>query len=198
MALHRAGKLSEGWSGFYGEPAPPQRTLLRTYGPNTEKFCETFKLPQPPEPRHKKFAPPPSIGCSWGIGGTYKSGRLRIEPPSSKEFTHSSRRYLECKKSDVYAVETAGNKAHVFNDQGVDMRVARSDSYLLDDMLQRKGRVPEEMRSEARSIHRMAPPGLKGYMGAEYSNDYFKHGASVPVAVMRPTREDKVPPASCT
>ncbi|KAL3895962.1 MAG: hypothetical protein SGPRY_013384 [Prymnesium sp.] len=58
-------------------------------------------------------------------------------------------------------------------------------------MLQRKGRVPEEMRSEARSIHRMAPPGLKGYMGAEYSNDYFKHGASVPVAVMRPTREDK-------
>jgi len=33
-------------------------------------------------------------------------------------------------------------------------------------------RVTEEMRSDKRVIHRMAPPGLKGYMGAEYSNDY--------------------------
>ena len=32
--------------------------------------------------------------------------------------------------------------------------------------------MTEEMRSDKRVIHLMAPPGLKGYMGAEYSNDY--------------------------
>ena len=50
-----------------------------------------------------------------------------------------------------------------------------SDGFVLEDVMQRKQHVPEEARSEARTIHRMAPPGLKGYMGAEYSNDFFTY-----------------------
>ena len=34
--------------------------------------------------------------------------------------------------------------------------------------------MTEEMVSEPRTIHRMAPPGMKGFMGAEYSLDYWK------------------------
>ena len=60
-------------------------------------------------------------------------------------------------------------------------------------MLQRKGRVTEEMRSESRTIDRMAPPGLKGFMGAEYSLGYFTegrdHGLVGPKAVARPHKK---------
>ena len=36
----------------------------------------------------------------------------------------------------------------------------------------------------------MAPPGLKGYMGAEYWNDYWKQDGVVARTVMRPSRDD--------
>ena len=36
------------------------------------------------------------------------------------------------------------------------------------------------MRCDVRKIHRMAPPGLKGYMGSEYSNEFFLRGTYRP------------------
>ena len=87
-----------------------------------------------------------------------------------------------------------------FGPQGPHLRRAwrqheapRSEGFLLEDVLQRKGRVPEEMRVDHRDIHRVAPPGLKGYMGAEYSNDFFTKGRDLgivgPKAVPRPTKK---------
>ena len=70
--------------------------------------------------------------------------------------------------------EDTGRKGHVVGTDGTDQRNRRSNGFLLEDTLQRKARVPEEMRCDVRTIHRIAPPGLKGYMGAEYSNDFFK------------------------
>ena len=56
----------------------------------------------------------------------------------------------------------------------------------ISQMIGKKRVVPEEMRCDVRSIHRIAPPGLKGYMGAEYSNNFFsrsKDECEVPAAV---------------
>ncbi|KAL1522480.1 hypothetical protein AB1Y20_017468 [Prymnesium parvum] len=190
-SFHR-GELRDGWAGFYAEGRAPDRTQLRTYGPTSEKFFETFKLPLAPEPRHKGFAAGPSGSHSWGIGGTYPSGRKHIEPPPARDFVPSSKRSIQCRQSEQYSmVNEIGRKRHVYNEKGEDMRNRHSSGYELDDMLQRKGRVTEEMRTEARTIHRLAPPGLKGYMGPEYSNDFFKHGGSVAPVRMMPTKEDK-------
>jgi len=184
--------MNEGWSGFYATKHEPGRALLRTYGPEAEKFFETFKLPDAPERAHKAYAPGPGASDTWGIGGTCQSGRRTLQPAPASDFILSTKRKLAVKESEVYGMDSQmGRKSHVLNTEGGDMRLVRSDSYSLDNMLQRKGRVPEEMRSEARTIHRMAPPGLKGYMGAEYSNDYFKQGASVPATLMRPSKEDQ-------
>ena len=189
----KRGSMDAGWGGFYATTFEPGRPQLRTYGREAEKFFETFKLPEGPERAHKAFAPGPGVSDTWGIGGTYKSGRKSLVPAESKHFQSSSKKHLDCRESDEYGLSNMmARKQHVLNAAGEDMRGIRSKGFLLDDMLQRKGRVPEEMRSEARTIHRMAPPGLKGYMGAEYSNDYFKYGASVPATLMRPSKEDQV------
>ena len=68
-----------------------------------------------------------------------------------------------------------GRKGAVYNEAGTDVKTILSKGFLLEDQLQRKQRVPEEARTDKRTIHRWAPPGLKGYMGAEYSNDFFLH-----------------------
>ena len=86
-----------------------------------------------------------------------------------------------------------GRKGHAYRD-GVDVRKLKTGEYELEDRLQTKTRVPEERRTEARTIHRIAPPGLKGYMGAEYSNDFFKRSA-VPPTRMRPEKGDAKVPA---
>mmetsp|Transcript_32104 Transcript_32104/g.87961 ORF Transcript_32104/g.87961 Transcript_32104/m.87961 type:complete len:264 (-) Transcript_32104:170-961(-) len=186
------GSMNDGWGGFYRAKQEPGRPHLRTYGSVAEKFSENFKLTEPREPDHKIMVPGPGVSNTWGIGGTHPTGRMHVLPNPALEFHASTKRHLEPKETGHFgSAEQMGRKHHVYDTAGLDMRQTRSDSYSLDTMLQRKARVPEEMRSEARTIHRMAPPGLKGYMGAEYSNDYFRYGASVPAVLMRPSREDK-------
>ena len=88
--------------------------------------------------------------------------------------------------------EDTGRKGHVVGTDGTDQRNRRSNGFLLEDTLQRKARVPEEMRCDVRTIHRIAPPGLKGYMGAEYSNNFFsrpKEPEAPPMEGSRPLRK---------
>lgn len=187
------GSFGDGWGGFYTDKAPEERAQMRTYGPNAEKFFETFRLPLPSEPRHKAFAPGPVGSHTWGIGESLQTGLKSVAIKPSKEISYSSKRRIEGRPSESHPISyETGRKRHVLDEMGNDVRLKPSDSYTLDSMLQRKARVPEEMRTESRTIHRMAPPGLKGFMGSEYSNDFFKHGATVPAVCLRPNAKDQV------
>ena len=70
-----------------------------------------------------------------------------------------------------------GRKRHVYDAAGVDRKNWRSNGFTLEDQLQRKAKVPEEMRTDARTIHRMAPPGLKGYMEPNVRRTRLLNGA---------------------
>ena len=173
------GHFSGGWGAFYstGHDVDTCNPHLRTYsGRQAEKFFETFKQPHvPPRPGKAPVAPGPD-SFVWGIGGTLPHGRRALRPPEAVEMGNSCKKYIPEKPSVETAFsEDLGRKRHVYDAKsGEDRSNARSSSFALEDTLQRKGRVPEEMRSDKRTIHRMAPPGLKGYMGSEYSNDFFR------------------------
>ena len=84
-----------------------------------------------------------------------------------------------------------GRKKHVYDGEPshvTDRANRRSDVGYLEDALQRRGRVTEDMVSEKRTIHRMAPPGLKGFLGAEYANGYWKMDGVVRLAPPPPSR----------
>ena len=117
---------------------------------------------------------------TWGMGGTMPQGRRRLEPHAAADFKFSQKRYLVPNPADEMASGAdMGRKGHVYDEAGGDLKARRSSSYFLENVMQRKTRVPEEARTEKRDIHRMAPPGLKGYMGSEYSNDFFIGGHPV-------------------
>jgi len=105
---------------------------------------------------------------------------------------NSSKRYLLPKPADDAVLETyLGRKKHVYDGEAShanDRANKRSDVGYLEDALQRRGRVTEEMVSEKRTIHRMAPPGLKGYLGAEYANGYWLMDGVVRLAPPPSTR----------
>mmetsp|Transcript_42070 Transcript_42070/g.84466 ORF Transcript_42070/g.84466 Transcript_42070/m.84466 type:complete len:247 (-) Transcript_42070:67-807(-) len=169
------GVLSSNWGDFYATRTDDLgKPHLRTYSvPQAEKFFQTSTLPLVPA-RQGRAAPPPSKeSLTWGVGGTLPHGRFHGKPAPAGEFQNSQKRYIPEKRSQetVFKKDT-GAKMHVFDESG-DRHDKRSESYVLESMLQRKAKVPEEMRVDHRTIHRMAPPGLKGYMGAEYSNDFF-------------------------
>ena len=171
------GHLSGGWGAFYDKPGNDGNPHLRTYeGRQAEKFYEVFKEPYVP-PRAGKPPPPdrpPSL--TWGVGGTQPCGRMRLEAPAAVDFHYSQKRYLTAGESgEMLSGMDMGRKGQVYTDSGANVKNRMSDGFVLEDVMQRKQRVPEEARSEARTIHRMAPPGLKGYMGAEYSNDFFTY-----------------------
>jgi len=171
-----SGHFAGGWGEFYASNSDNLgNPHLRTYnGPQAEKFYETSILPLVPA-RPGKAAPPPSKdSLTWGVGGTLPQGRYHGKPGPAADFRCSQKKYIPEKGStEIVFSKDTGNKRHVFDEYG-DRHDRRSESYFLESVLQRKAKVPEEMRSDHRTIHRMAPPGLKGYMGAEYSNDFFK------------------------
>jgi len=176
QAVESHASLTSNWGDFYAHRTDDLgKPHLRTYqGPQAEKFFETSVLPLVPA-RQGRAAPPPSKeSLTWGVGGTLPHGRFHGKPAPPGEFKNSQKRYIPEKVSEetIFKKDT-GFKRHVFDERG-DRHDQRSESYVLESMLQRKAKVPEEMRVEHRTIHRMAPPGLKGYMGAEYSNDFFK------------------------
>lgn len=171
------GHFSDGWVGFYQnkydlDQGNPQ---LRTYqGRQAEKFYETFKQPHIPPKPGKASAPPRPESLTWGMGGTLPNGKMYLPVPPSADMKFSCKKYLtQDESTEMASGVDMGRKAHVFDAAGVDRQYWRSGGFTLEDQLQRKAKVPEEMRTDARVIHRMAPPGLKGYMGAEYSNDFF-------------------------
>ena len=174
-----AGPLQGGWDNFYGSSkSDAGRPHLRTYGPNSEKFFETSKLPCQPERPAKPPGRPGGIpGQSWGIGGSLPSGTKHLLPLPAQEAANSGKRYLEPKPAEDFVLESKlGRKKHVYDGEACaanDRANRRSEVGFLEDTLQRRGRVTEEMVSEKRTIHRMAPPGLKGYLGAEYANGYW-------------------------
>ena len=83
-----------------------------------------------------------------------------------------------------------GSKAHVYDADGNNLCLRRGKDVFLDNELQKKTRVPESVRAEPRDIHRPQPPGLKGFLGAEYSNDYWKMDGVVPRTKMRMSKAD--------
>jgi len=197
-----ASTFQQGWNQFYDGARDPSfsahyeygKPHLRTYGHGAEKFTEAFARPyvplRPPKPPPRGTGRP---GETWGVGGTLPSGTLRLEPVKHDEPPMSHKRYLcPAPAQDFFIEDTMGSKKHVYDEKsGLDRAQMRSEQSTLEDSLQSKGRVTEEMRSEKRTIHRMAPPGLKGFMGAEYSNDYFKLDGVIPRTKMRMSREDQ-------
>ena len=175
-----ASPLQGGWDSFYASSkSDGGRPHLHTYGADSEKFFETFKLPyqpgRPAKPPARAIGMP---GQSWGIGGSLPSGTKTLSGTKTQEAAvSSSKRYLEPKPAIDYVVETSlGRKKHVYDGEAChlnDRANRRSEVGFLEDALQRRARVSEEMVTEKRTIHRMAPPGLKGYLGAEYSNGYW-------------------------
>jgi len=176
-AADMRGYLSGGFSEFYKTSRDVDQGAphLRTYeGRQAEKFFETFALPTAAPRPGKAAAPPLPESLTWGMGGTAPCGRKLLKPQPAEDFRFSQKRFLIPDVSGELAHgEDMGRKRHVFDAAGMDLKQRMSNGYLVEDMMSRKTRVPEEMRTEARTIHRWAPPGLKGYMGAEYSNDFF-------------------------
>ena len=125
------------------------------------------------------------------MGGTLPNGTMYLPVPAADDMKFSCKKYLVPRESmEMAAGMDMGRKAHVFDAAGVDRQYWRSGGFTLEDQLQRKAKVPEEMRTDARDIHRMAPPGLKGYMGAECTLTRLKHPAT-----MSATRVHALPPA---
>ena len=188
-----AGPLQGGWDQFYASSKSDGfRPHLHTYGADSEKFFETFKLPyqpgRPPKPPPRPIGVP---GQTWGVGGTLPCGTRTLVPNPAKEAANSSKRYLLPKPAEDFMLETQlGRKKHVYDGEPshvTDRANRRSDVGYLEDALQRRGRVTEDMVSEKRTIHRMAPPGLKGFLGAEYANGYWKMDGVVRLAPPPPT-----------
>ena len=74
-----AGPLQGGWDQFYASSKSDGfRPHLHTYGADSEKFFETFKLPyqpgRPPKPPPRPIGVP---GQTWGVGGTLPCGTRR-------------------------------------------------------------------------------------------------------------------------
>ena len=178
-AADMAGHLSGGWGVFYDttRDADAGRPHLRTYhGRQAEKFYETFAQPLAPQRPGKVVAAPRPESLTWGMGGTAPQGRLRLQPFPAADFKFSQKRVLRpAESAEMAPGDELGRKGAVYNEAGTDVKTILSKGFLLEDQLQRKQRVPEEARTDKRTIHRLAPPGLKGYMGAEYSNDFFLH-----------------------
>lgn len=198
-----AGPLQGGWEKFYASgKSDGGRPHLHTYGVDSEKFFQTSKLPYQPERPAKPPARAIGVpGQSWGIGGSLPCGTRTLVPKPAQGVANSSKRYLEPKPADDYVVEASlGRKKHVYDGEAShvnDRANRRSNVGYLEDELQRRGRVTEEMVSEKRTIHRMAPPGLKGYLGAEYANGYWMMDGVVllapPPSTPRPRRLQRPP-----
>jgi len=172
------GHFTNGWIGFYQDKVDLDqgKPQLRTYkGAQAEKFYETFKQPHvAPRPGKQSVIAPRTESYTWGMGGTLPCGKMYLPVPPAGDFKLSQKMYLVPRESDELAHGMdMGRKAHVYDAAGVDRKSWRSEAYTIENQLQREAKVPEELRTDSRTIHRMAPPGLKGYMGAEYSNDFF-------------------------
>jgi len=93
--------------------------------------------------------------------------------------------------SDSYVLEDVMvRKAHVRDASGGDVRNACSSEFRLEDVMARKAKVSEADRTAPRTINRMAPPGLKGFIGAEYSPGYYAQDGVVVRQRLRPSRAD--------
>ena len=150
--------LTDGWAAFYNSAADDGRPHLRTYE-HAEKFAETFPLQSAAPPRPGKAAGPPlRESYTWGMGGTEPQGRRRLQPFPAADFKVSQKKFIPPHESSEMASGLdLGRKKHVFDDAGNDRAHKKSAGFLLEDMLQRKQRVPEEARTDARTIHRWAP-----------------------------------------
>ena len=171
------GHFVDGWVGFYKhkndlDQGKPQ---MRTYqGRQSEKFYETFKQPYVPPRPGKAAAPERPESYTWGLGGTLPVGKKYLPVPEAADFKLSQKKFLLPRESEEMGMGVdMGRKAHVYDATGNDRKTWRSQSYTIENQLQRKAKVPEDMRTDSRVIHRMAPPGLKGFMGAEYSVGFF-------------------------
>ena len=204
-----AGPFQGGWEKFYASSKSDGgcdggrngcRPHLHTYGADSEKFFESFKLPyqpgRPAKPPARAIGVP---GQSWGIGGSLPCGTRTLVPKPAVGVANSSKRYLLPKPADDCVIDTSlGRKKHVYDGEAShtnDRANRRSDVGFLEDELQRRGRVTEEMVSEKRTIHRMAPPGLKGYLGAEYANGYWMMDGVVRLAPPPPSTPIYAPAA---
>mmetsp|Transcript_22089 Transcript_22089/g.56418 ORF Transcript_22089/g.56418 Transcript_22089/m.56418 type:complete len:281 (-) Transcript_22089:168-1010(-) len=174
------GHLSGGWQTFYktNQDVDNGKPQLRTYtGRQAEKFYETSAQALGPARPGKGAVPPAKESLTWGIGGTLAAGRLHCKPFPAADFKYSSKKYIPGERSEEMSFHDAtGAKKHVYDAHGNDRQNFRSAGYLLEDTIGKKKLVPEEVRCDKRTIHRMAPPGLKGYMGSEYSNEFFLKG----------------------
>lgn len=188
------GHLQGGFEAFYrtNHDVDAGKPQLRTYnGRQAEKFFETNALPLAPARPGKAAAPvgPPSL--TWGIGGTLPVGRYHGKPLPAADFKYSCKMYIPQTRSDERPfVDDTGLKKHVYNKEGKDYHDLRSKDHYLEDIIGKKKMVPEEERCDKRVIHRMAPPGLKGYMGSEYSNEFYLRGTYRPNDFMLRATED--------
>jgi len=172
-----------------GLPGPNPH--MHTYGHTAEKwdssgrsFCEQRPL------LGRGPAGPPSR--RWGIGGDTPSGKASVAPLPPQDPRASSKRINGPNVSGTtYGLERQmPRKGHVFNAAGVDVRAAKSAEFGLADVMARKMSVSEEARTAHRTIDRMAPAGLKGYIGAEYSNGYYNLDGVVVRQKLCPSKAD--------
>lgn len=178
--------------GNHGLPDPNPH--MHTYGHSAEKWDHSGRSYADPRPLVKP-PPPAKPSRSWGIEGDTPSGKgpandAVLKVPA-KEARISSKRSIVPAPSAEYGMDDVmSRKAHVYAASGVDMRQAISAEHRLEDALARKKAVPEEVRTEHRTIDRMAPPGLKGFLGAEYSNGYWAQDGVVVRQKLCPSKAD--------
>lgn len=188
---HEPGRLAAEWSQLETNKGQPvTKPHLHTYGHTAEKWDHSGRSFVPERPMVSRVPPPPP-SHTWGIGGDTPSGKAFAAPLPAREQRVSSKRVLPPRPSDSYVLEDVMvRKAHVRDASGGDVRNACSSEFRLEDVMARKAKVSEADRTAPRTINRMAPPGLKGFIGAEYSPGYYAQDGVVVRQRLRPSRAD--------
>jgi hypothetical protein len=98
---------------------------------------------------------------------------------------------LPPRPSSSYGLEDVmARKAHVYDASGGDVRDAASTDFCLEHIMAREAKVSEEARTVTRTIDRVAPPGLKSFIGAEYTPGFYAQDGVVVRQRLRPSRAD--------
>jgi len=188
---HEQGRQAADWAQLEtnkGRPAPNPH--VRTFGHTAEKWDHSGRSFVESRPLVLR-APPMPPSRTWGIEGDIPSGKAHIVPHPAEEARISSKRIVGPKPSGVYNLENEmARKAHVFDASGTEVRCVRSTEFALEDTMVRKKKVTEEVRTAHRTIDRVAPAGLKGFIGVEYSNGYYAQDGVIVRQRLRPSKAD--------
>jgi hypothetical protein len=188
---HESGRVAADWSQLETNKGQPvARPHLHTYGHTAEKWDHSGRSFVPERPMVSRVPPPPP-SRTWGIEGDMPSGKGFAAPLPAQEQHVSSKRVLPPRFSGSHGLEDVmARKAHVRDASGRDVRNAFSAEFRLEDVMARKAKVSEADRTAPRTIDRVAPPGLKGFIGAEYSPGFYAQDGVVVRQRLRPSRAD--------